>query len=162
MGIEPAGFGRLARGLVYLGERQLIANPAGRSGIALKHASGAVNISHAQQRLRFEFRYLHIEDAVGVAFGKAFEQLLGGRVIAAIVLRLRSQKFFIIGQCIAGCARLAQVSGGFGKVVVEQIGVTERQVSGRRCLPVMLAGVGGYTGVSRRGACDRQLLRHRA
>jgi len=68
----------------------------------------------ASSTLGLHFGRLDIEDAIGIASCKSVQQRLGSGVVAGVVVGLSAQKVRVVGQHIAGLARLAQIAFGFG------------------------------------------------
>jgi len=80
--------------------------------------------------------------------------------VTGLQLCLSAEIVGVIVECAAVAVGELIVSGSFGEVVVEHVGVAEREIRGGGAFAGMSVGVAGNAGVSRGGACGCKLLRH--
>ena len=112
---------------------------ASRVLAAASTARAPVRIVQRQQNVGFQLRHLVNKDAVWIAIGESVQQRLGAGVIARIVVRLGRQKIRDSRQFFAVLPRQPEVRPRLGVALVQQIGMTQRQISRRRRIAGVLA-----------------------
>ncbi len=118
-------------------------------------------VVHPEQHVGLEYRRLVVEDAFRIAIGKSVQNVLRSGIVAGCMAGLGVEKVHVVAQLSVGAASLRQRGLGLCIAFIQQIRVSQRQVSRRRSLARVAVRVGRHTGIRCRRAQGGKLLRHR-
>ena len=117
-------------------------------------------IAHGQQHVGLQLGRLGIEDAFGIAVGKAVQDRLGSGIVAGIVACLGVKKIGVVGELSVCMPGRGERGFRFGIAFVEQVRVAQRQISRGRGIAGVAVRIGGHSRIGFRRAQHGQLLGH--